>query len=207
LRWTASDGPASASVTVRVTDPAGASDERSYTIRVVDVAPRLVVAGPEAVEAGATYTLNLAASDPGQDPLLGWVIDWGDGTTPTSVAGTATSAGHVYDRAGSFSIIATARNDDGSFAAVPVPVKVTQPALVVTGLTIRAGALHVRFSTAIDASVLGPDSIRLNGSLTGPVLGAVQVDADRADWCSRGAMAAPCSSTRTAWSSQAGRAG
>jgi Ca2+-binding RTX toxin-like protein len=51
------------------------------------------ISGPGLAQEGALYTLQLDAQG---KTLQQWTIDWGDGTTDT-VAGSTTSASHVYD--------------------------------------------------------------------------------------------------------------
>src|SRR5437763_9155692 len=63
------------------------------------------ISGPALAQEGALYTLQLDAQG---RALQQWTIDWGDGTVST-VAGSATSAGHVYaDGPTSHTITATA---------------------------------------------------------------------------------------------------
>lgn len=54
----------------------------------------------EIVETEATlylpYTISLSVKDPGDDTIVGYTIDWGDGTEPTVVAGEEATATHVY---------------------------------------------------------------------------------------------------------------
>ena len=47
---------------------------------VNNVAPTLTVTGSASVDEGSVYTLNLEASDPGDDTITQWIIAWGDGT-------------------------------------------------------------------------------------------------------------------------------
>ena len=80
--WTAADGPATQQVGVRVSD--GHIDsffDVFFDIVVTNVAPTLSVTGGTTAQAGAVYTLNLAASDPGLDTISTWSITWGDGET------------------------------------------------------------------------------------------------------------------------------
>ncbi|WP_278466199.1 PKD domain-containing protein, partial [Gimesia maris] len=67
------------------------------------------------VDEGATYTLNLSASDPGADTITEWSIDWGDGNVET-VVGNPSSVTHVFvDGADSHTVSATATDEDGTF--------------------------------------------------------------------------------------------
>ncbi|MBK7765951.1 MAG: tandem-95 repeat protein [Sulfuritalea sp.] len=124
IRWTAPDGDALRGFTVRAQDPDGGLATRSFEVTVTNVAPTLVVSGPPAASTGQAYQLTLAHTDPGIDTLTDWSIDWGDGST-SGVAGDATTASHVYGQAGTFSVVAQATDEDGTYAAAPVAVTVT----------------------------------------------------------------------------------
>ena len=81
----------------------------TYTAPLVVTAPTVSATGPASVPVGSTYTLNLAATGVGSDPITSWSINWGDGTIDT-VAGHLTSVDHVYSEAGftqSISVAAT----------------------------------------------------------------------------------------------------
>src|SRR5262249_52265792 len=84
--WTPPDGPATAQVTVRVTDNGSPplSDTRTFTITVLNVPPTTAVSGPSHGVPGQPRTFTLSASDPSPvDQAAGFTfgIDWGDGST------------------------------------------------------------------------------------------------------------------------------
>jgi hypothetical protein len=108
---------------VRVSDGSLVA-ERSFAITVANVAPTLTVTGAATVAEGATYTITLGATDPGADTISEWTIAWGDGTTET-VAGATTSVNHVYATDGSYVVQVSAQDEDGSYAAAPLNVTVT----------------------------------------------------------------------------------
>src|SRR5690606_23215986 len=114
------DGDATEPVVVRVTDAGGASAELASAIAVRDLAPTLSATGGATGQVAQSYTVLLGAVDPGQDTPIDWIIDWGDGSTPTRIVGTATAASHDYAVAGDYVVRATLLNEDGSFAAVPL---------------------------------------------------------------------------------------
>ncbi|HEY6817505.1 MAG TPA: putative Ig domain-containing protein [Croceibacterium sp.] len=179
LTWLAADGDLDGSFTVRVTDALGASDEETLAIEVADVPPTLALTGATSTVAGSSYTVLLGVTDPGADTPIEWVIDWGDGTTPTTVAGAAASATHKYDASGDFHVTARLRNEDGTFAAARLAVAVAaRPLLRVTGAAIAGGALHVTFNQVLDRGVAGAQAVSLTGGLTGPVAGVLSFDAD-----------------------------
>ena len=55
-----------------------------------------MVSGDDFVAAGETYTLNLSGTDPGDDTITGWLIDWGDGSEKTEVDGNPPSVKHIF---------------------------------------------------------------------------------------------------------------
>jgi hypothetical protein len=108
---------------LRVTNSAGTSNASSV-VWIADVAPTLSVSGPSSVDTGATFTLNLSASDPGPDLIASWTIDWGDGTS-SSVTGNPTSVTKAYSAAGTYSITVSAIDNEGTHVAAPRSVQVT----------------------------------------------------------------------------------
>ncbi len=83
------------------TDAAGNVGDALLLLAVQDAAPALHVTWPAAVNLGVPFVIQLGFTDPGGDPLDGWVIIWGDGETE-SLPGTATTASHTYAALGSF---------------------------------------------------------------------------------------------------------
>lgn len=92
----------------------------SRTIDVLNVAPTLLMAGNSAIDEGGIYVLGLArVSDPGDDTIESWTIDWGDGSDPETVAGAIGAVSHLYaddSGAGPLRITATATDEDGTYA-------------------------------------------------------------------------------------------
>ena len=88
-------------------------------VTVSNVAPTVQISGPAEIDEGDGYTLSLAATDPGDDSIITWTIDWGDGTSDT-VPGSADEVFHIYaddSGAGTFQINVTAEDEDGSYQA------------------------------------------------------------------------------------------
>jgi hypothetical protein len=155
--WTPADGPATASVTVRVAEAANPLNhaQASFDITVLNVAPTLSMTGPASVLRSDTFTLALGRSDPGADTLSSWTINWGDGTS-VDVAGTETSVDHVYASTGNFQITATATDEDGTYAVAPTNVLVSLPNIAPVAadpsiLVLEDGAAIITL-TATDAN-------------------------------------------------------
>jgi len=85
------------------------------TITVLDVPPTLRLSGAATVAEGSQYVLSFAATDPGNDPVARWTIDWSDGVIET-VAGSTTSASHRFLGKGTYEIVATAQVDGAPFS-------------------------------------------------------------------------------------------
>jgi hypothetical protein len=64
-----------------------------------------------------TVTLFMETSDPGDDTIYQWTIDWGDGQSEQTISGNPGYATYTYAAAGSYSISATAYDEDGSYSA------------------------------------------------------------------------------------------
>ena len=89
------------------TDLAGNTATADLAFTAADVPATLSVIGPTSGNAGDPYTVNLASTDPGGDPVDGWHLAWGDGAS-TDLPGAATQAIHVYASTGAFAITASA---------------------------------------------------------------------------------------------------
>src|SRR5262249_26114393 len=95
--WTPADGPATTSVTIRVTDSTSSlSAAQTIAITVNAVPPTLTLSGASNATTGTPYTLNLSAIEHGaSDTITGWTIQWGDGAIQT-VSGSPPVVTHTY---------------------------------------------------------------------------------------------------------------
>lgn len=132
------DGPSTFNVRVRADDGHGnvvTSDPTTLTIN--DLAPTLTINGAATATAGTSYSLSLSATDPNNDAIRGWFVNWGDGTatmsqamtghlppsiqqqidsnalTVTTVAGAPATLSHTYTTAGNRTLSAIAGDVDG----------------------------------------------------------------------------------------------
>lgn len=147
-------------VTVTITGSEGGSDTQTFLANIANVAPTLTLAGAASSDEGAGYTVTLSSSDPGDDTITQWDIDWGDGTVETLV-GDPTSASHTYaDGDNNYTISATATDEDGTFAAantLAVDVANVAPTLAISGAaTSDEGASYTLDLTSSDP---GDDTI------------------------------------------------
>ncbi len=90
------------------------TNNASTTITVSNTAPVLNTTGSSSVDNGSVYTLNLSVTDAGNDTISSWVISWGDGNIQT-VAGNPSSVVHTYASRGSYNILASATDEDGTY--------------------------------------------------------------------------------------------
>lgn len=82
-------------VQLTVSDEDGGSTTAELTVSVSDVAARMLVSGPASVEEAAVYTLTLGEIvDPGNDPISGIQVDWGDGISEMYPSPAAIE--HIY---------------------------------------------------------------------------------------------------------------
>ncbi|WP_346658742.1 Ig-like domain-containing protein [Bradyrhizobium sp. 143] len=187
--WRAPDGPMTVSALIRATDAHGGQSQRSFDIVVADVAPQLLVSGDATTVVGAEWTLSLGATDPGDDPVDHWTVDWGDGTVER-FSGATSLAKHVFTDAGDFVVRTRLTNDDGEFG--PALVNVTAraaalPPLQVIDFEASATGFHVAFNHAFvpgDVSLYGADAsgiwadVKFTDASGRPVIGSIVLDHD-----------------------------
>lgn len=134
------DGPAE--FLVSAVAVLGADIERKAAtplrIAVADAPPGVVATGSAAeITEGSDFRLSLRAQDSGADEIREWRIDWGDGSVE-ALAGKTTSAAHRYPRNRSFTVVAAASDEDGTYTANPVAVNVKNVPPFITGFDAEA---------------------------------------------------------------------
>ena len=101
------------------------TNDGTYTnsTTVDEAMPTLSVTGGASVAVGSTYTLTDSFSDPAGQTPASWSIDWGDGSSPTTLSGDPTTATHVYSQtlanSGAYTVAAYAVDGDGAYYATP----------------------------------------------------------------------------------------
>jgi PKD repeat protein len=108
------DGAYAVEVTVTTADGETATAGTAFGVQ--NVAPKLTVtaAAGGSVDEGSAFVVNLSAVDPGADTIQSWTIDWGDGQVQ-QVSGNPSSVSHVYADDGSYTVTATATDEDGTW--------------------------------------------------------------------------------------------
>jgi PKD repeat protein len=127
-------------VTVRYTTTLGGNtftDVGVSTLTITNTAPTLTLAGPATVETGRVYTLNLSATDAGDDTARRWLVNWDDGSVPETFFGNPSVARHTFTAAGQHTIQATVTDEDGSFPDTAGAVQQTALAVDVVSV-VRA---------------------------------------------------------------------
>ena len=155
------DGSANYTITATITTSTGTFPVgNSVAVAVQNVAPTLVISGASDVNEGSSYTLNLSSSDPGQDTITQWTINWGDSIE--TVVGNPASATHTYaDGDANYTITATATDEDGTYSAgsgVAVTIHNVAPTLAISGASDvnEAGVYTLNLSSSGDP---GADTI------------------------------------------------
>ncbi len=97
-------------LTLTVEDPGGLSSTASLEISVANVAPTLVdITTDEAAYIGSPVTFSAAASDPGQEDVLTYTWDFGDGSQDQE--GSTTT--HTYNIPDTYTVTVSVSDGDG----------------------------------------------------------------------------------------------
>jgi hypothetical protein len=108
------DDGAPYTIGLEVDDGTGNIDTTTASLTVNNTAPTISAAGNATVAASNSYTLNLSATDPGNDTVSGWTINWGDGAIDT-IVGNPLTASHTYTEPGlTYGISAAVTDEDGT---------------------------------------------------------------------------------------------
>lgn len=118
-----SDGPASFSARVRVSDGVATARSATRPLSLSNAPPKVEARGPNQAMRDVRYFVELVATDPSPDRVTQWTINWGDGKEQ-SVTGPQAQVNHVYAQLGSYTITATASDEDGTNSSQPRQVEV-----------------------------------------------------------------------------------
>ena len=128
ITFTATDGPAVHTFTVRVNDNGCGcaadtfSDTETFTVTVGNLPPTAGVTGPALAVRGQPVAFTLTATDPSaEDQAAGftYLVDLNDGTVPQTVAASANNGAgvlldHVFAQDGTYNVSVTATDKDGA---------------------------------------------------------------------------------------------
>ena len=132
------DGDATHTVTVTLTDEAGEAVSDNFTVQVDDVAPVIALSGLPEVDAGVNYILNLGAiTDPGDDTVISYIVNWGDGSSNTyDAAGEVT---HTFAAEGNYTISVDLVDEDDTHTAAGTLAVAVNPVIIPDGVSVNAG--------------------------------------------------------------------
>jgi PKD repeat protein len=119
------NGPSTYAVALRISSSNGLTASAGATLTIVNVAPVVTLTGESSTLTDTLYAVSFARSDTSLDSILGWTLDWGDGTTST-LSTDATTASRVYGSPGTYTVRATLSDDDGLWPSNPITVVVSQ---------------------------------------------------------------------------------
>ena len=134
FQWTPDDNtPSPVTVTIIVSDDGtpSMSDQQDVQITINNVAPTLAISGPATGVPGQPRTFTFTATDPSSvDQGAGFTfdIDWdGDSVVDETVVGpSGVQVVHVFNSTGSWTISATATDQDGGVSpAATAPIDIT----------------------------------------------------------------------------------
>ena len=110
-------------VTLKVTDNSGSTASTTATKSVQDRPPTVTVAAsPSVTTVGSTVTLTISSKDP-DGTVVTTKVDWGDGTVHT-FSGAATTDSHAYSKLGTFKVVVTVTDNNGSTGSATTSVQV-----------------------------------------------------------------------------------
>jgi hypothetical protein len=159
---TFTDGPATRTISATATDEDGTFNAtNTVSVTVANVVPTLAINGATSVQEGALYTLHLSSTDLGADTITQWTINWGDNTPSQVVTGNPSTVTHTFaDGVRLCTIIATATDEDSTFAATNTLAVIVDNALPTLGISgassVDEGSLYTLHLSSSDP---GADTI------------------------------------------------
>jgi hypothetical protein len=156
---TYADGPATRTVSVKVTDKNGGSDTKTFSVDVKNVAPTVTLSANDdlSVNEGSTHTYSYSISDPGQDTVTAVQASCGDHGVKSSASNTDTSGSfdcRFPDGPDSSTVSASATDSDGATGAAAqqiVAVANVAPTVHLTGAAnVDEGSTHTYSFTVTD---------------------------------------------------------
>ena len=136
---------------VTVDDGFGGVDSDEVVVTVSNVAPTIAVSGAASVDEGSPYTLTLGAvTDPGDDTVAQYVVDWGDGATSTTTSGGDVTHSYANGPA-SYDISVDLVDEDGTHVSAG-SFSVTVNNVAPTVGAIAAPTDQVQVNTLVEAS-------------------------------------------------------
>jgi PKD repeat protein len=143
---------------------------------VLDVAPVITARAATGARPGAAFPVTVDVVDPGQDPITGWRITWGDGSPVETLDGALRAFSHVFAANGRYTIQIEAVTGAGVFTANPLTVLVSDTQSVPLAV---ADAFSIDEDSPTILPILANDSDADGDAfdwviLTGPRLGTIE---------------------------------
>ncbi len=115
-------------INVIVSSDEDGGSSQNQTVTVNNVAPTIALIGTDHAVEDTTYTLTLGAvTDPGQDTVSSYMVNWGDGNNNAySITG---NVNHIYANPGDFAINVDLVDEDGSYVNVAGKALTVNPAV------------------------------------------------------------------------------
>ncbi len=173
-------------------DKDGGQSDYTTTFIVNDVAPTITLTGASTAIEGQVYSLNIEVTDPGDDAILGYQIQWDENSPFVALQPNAlTDIEHRYtDSSTAATITVAVETNEGIFTAT----KTISVANVAPTLTNLASA-----ASDGSATVNEGDEILLTGDISDPGLDAFTVDIDWGDGTSSLAVPVDAGTTQFAF--------
>ena len=119
-------------IAVQATNGDGFTSVEFATLAIANTLPTVTILGADlgadTISLGEPYTIEFQATDPGDDRVQEWRVDWGDGSPLEIFGATTLSATRVYDIPGTYTIQVGAVDEDtdpnATLAAIPQVVTV-----------------------------------------------------------------------------------
>ncbi|MEQ9123911.1 MAG: PKD domain-containing protein, partial [Alphaproteobacteria bacterium] len=126
---------------VTATNEDGATAQAFVDLEILNVQPTLAVTGPATAQVGDALVIDFTATDPGDDTVARWEIDWMDGTPVQEFGAGTSTASHVFATPGIYAIEVTAFDEDP-----PIDGTTAAPNIVTINVTpadVSAGGPYV----------------------------------------------------------------
>ncbi len=106
-------------IAVRATNSV-ATTTRYRTLTVINTPPTITPPSEATAITGEPFLLSLSVTDPGDDLVTGWEIDWSDGSDLQVLGASATSATHTFTADGAYTVLIRVFDEDSGNDAAHV---------------------------------------------------------------------------------------
>jgi PKD repeat protein len=151
-------------VTLRVNDTLGATNTTTRTVTVIDLPPTVSLTPSSNPTEGQVFTLTITEADP-DGTIASNSINWGDGTTPTSITGSTSSQAHTYATAATYTINVTVTDNGGKATSKTLALTVAvhqPPTLIITPSTGPTAGQTFTLTLAATASYGSVSNVTIN---------------------------------------------